>query len=45
MGYDEIKSHYPAGTIITQEYYCADCDCDKSVDAFDLYYLDSRIYS
>ena len=41
--YDSIKDNYPNGTIITQQYYCADYDCDKAVDAFDLFYLDKRI--
>jgi len=41
--YDSIKDNYPNGTIITQQYYCADYDGDKAVDAFDLFYLDKRI--
>lgn len=41
--YDTLKTQYPEGTIITQQYYCADYDCDKAVDAFDLFYLDKRI--
>jgi len=41
--YDGIKDNYPNGTIITQQYYCADYDGDKAVDAFDLFYLDKRI--
>ena len=41
--YDTLKTQYPQGTIITQQYYCADYDCDKAVDAFDLFYLDKRI--
>ena len=43
--YDSIKDNYSDGIIITQQYYRADYDGDKSVDAFDLYYLDSRINS
>lgn len=41
--YDTLKTQYPEGTIITQQYYCADYDGDKSVDAFDLFYLDKRL--
>jgi hypothetical protein len=41
--YDTLKTQYPEGTIITQQYYCADYDGDKAVDAFDLFYLDKRI--
>ncbi len=41
--YDSIKDNYPNGTIITQQYYCADYDGDKAVDAFDLFYIDKRI--
>ena len=41
--YDTLKTQYPEGTIITQQYYCADIDSDKAVDAFDLFYLDKRI--
>ena len=41
--YDVLKTQYPAGTIITQQYYSADYDGDKAVDAFDLFYLDKRI--
>ena len=41
--YDGIKDNYDNGTIITQQYYCADYDGDKAVDAFDLFYLDKRI--
>jgi len=41
--YDSIKDNYSDGTIITQQYYCADYDGDKAVDAFDLFYLDKRI--
>ncbi len=43
--YDGFKDNYDNGVIITQQYYRADYDGDKSVDAFDLYYLDSRINS
>ena len=41
--YDSIKDNYPNGTIITQQYYCADYDGDKAVDAFDLFYIDKRL--
>ena len=34
---------YPDRTIITQEYYCADYDSDKSVDGIDLAYLENII--
>ena len=43
--YDSIKDNYGNRVIITQNYYCADFNGDKSVDAFDVYYLDSRIYT
>ena len=39
----ETGENYPNGTIITQQYYCADYDGDKAIDAFDLFYLDKRI--
>ena len=41
--YDTVKDNYDDGVIITQQYYCADMDSDKAVDAFDLFYLDKRI--
>nr|MCR4594903.1 dockerin type I repeat-containing protein [Clostridiales bacterium] len=43
--YDSIKDNYGDRVIITQNYYSADFNNDKSVDAFDVYYLDSRIYT
>ncbi len=41
--YDTLKTQYPEGTIITSQYYCADVNSDKAVDAFDLFYLDKFI--
>ncbi|MCR4594100.1 MAG: hypothetical protein K5761_03505 [Clostridiales bacterium] len=41
--YDAIKDNYENRVIITQKYYCADYDHDKSVDGIDLFYLDNRI--
>ncbi|MDO4847740.1 MAG: leucine-rich repeat protein [Clostridiaceae bacterium] len=41
--YDTLKAQYPEGTIITSQYYCADVDSDKAVDAFDLFYIDKLI--
>ena len=41
--YDTLKTQYPEGTIITQQYYCADYDSDKAVDAFDLFYINKKI--
>ena len=41
--YNGIKTQYPAGSIITQQYYNADMDSDKAVDAFDLFYIDKCI--
>ncbi len=41
--YDAIKDNYEDRVIITQKYYCADYDHDKSVDGIDLFYLDNRI--
>ncbi len=41
--YDTLKAQYPEGTIITQQYYCADVNSDKAVDAFDLFYIDKLI--
>ncbi len=41
--YDTLKTQYPEGTIITLQYYCADVNSDKAVDAFDLFYLDKFI--
>ena len=41
--YDTLKTQYPEGTIITSQYYCADVNSDKAVDAFDLFYIDKLI--
>ncbi|MDO4846659.1 MAG: dockerin type I domain-containing protein [Clostridiaceae bacterium] len=41
--YDSVKDSYGDGVIITQQYYCADYDSDKAVDAFDLFCLDKYL--
>lgn len=41
--YDTLVAKYGEGVIITQNYYSADINGDKTVDAFDLYYLDGNI--
>ena len=38
--YDSFKDDYDTGVIITQQYYCADINGDKSVDGLDLVFLD-----
>jgi len=38
--YDGIYPLYSNGTVITQQYYSADMNADKAVDAFDLFGLD-----
>ena len=39
----DVKVYIGDGVIITQQYYCADYDSDKAVDAFDLFCLDKYL--
>ena len=41
--YDSLKARYGEGVIVTQQYYLADVNRDKAVDAFDLFYIDKII--
>ncbi|MBQ5995034.1 MAG: leucine-rich repeat protein [Clostridia bacterium] len=41
--YASFKDNYSDGVIITAQYYTADINKDRAVDAFDLFYLDKII--
>lgn len=43
LRYSELIPLYESGTIITQQYYSADLNSDRAVDAFDLFLLDKRL--
>lgn len=41
--YDSFKDNYSDGVIITQQFFTADINKDRAVDAFDMFYLDKII--
>ena len=41
--YADLITEYGDGVMVTQQYYCADVNADKAVDAFDLFYVDKHI--